>query len=67
MSVEIIKRRGPVHLQAIMLPLSIPNMLLKPLARAMTAPVFNSPSYAVDRSALAATAARHRAALAAQT
>jgi hypothetical protein len=66
MAVEIIKRRGPVHLQPIMLPLSIPNMLVKPLARTMTTPALNAPSYAVDRSALAATAARHRAALATQ-
>lgn len=66
LSVEIIKRRGPVHLQAIMLPLAIPHPLVKPLERAMTRPAFNSPSYAVDRSALAATAARHRAALASQ-
>jgi protein ImuA len=66
LSVEIIKRRGPVHLQPIMLPLAIPHPLVKPLERAMTRPAFNSPSYAVDRSALAATAARHRAALASQ-
>ena len=66
LSVEIIKRRGPVHLQPIMLPLSVPHPLVKPLGRAMIRPAFNSPSYAVDRSALAATAARHRAALATQ-
>jgi protein ImuA len=64
LSVEIIKRRGPVHVDPIILPLSIPAMLVKPLAtRMMAKPVFNAPSYAVDRSALAATAARHRAAL----
>jgi hypothetical protein len=64
MSVEIIKRRGPVHVDPIMLPLSIPAMLVKPLAtRTLAKPVFTMPSYAVDRSALAATAARHRAAI----
>ena len=65
LSVNIIKRRGPIHLAPIVLPLSLPNMLIKPFAtRAMTTPAFNDPSYAVDRSAFAATAARHRAALA---
>ncbi len=64
MSVEIIKRRGPVHVDPIVLPLSIPEILVKPLAtRVLSKPVFNTSSYAVDRSALAATAARHRAAL----
>ncbi len=63
MSVEIIKRRGPVHIDPIMLPLSIPQILVKPLATRVLTKSFNIPSYAVDRSALAATAARHRAAL----
>ncbi len=64
LSVEIIKRRGPVHVEAIILPLDIPEILLKPLAaRVLGKPVFSTPSYSVDRSALAATAARHRAAL----
>jgi len=66
MAVELIKRRGPVHLHPIVLPLLVPAMLIQPLARAMATPVFNSPTYAVDRPALAATAARHRAALAAR-
>lgn len=66
MSVEIIKRRGPVHTAPILIPLSIPEILVKPLAtRVMAKPAFPIPSYAVDRSALAATAARHRAALSA--
>lgn len=64
LSLEIIKRRGPVHLEPIILPLEIPEILLKPLAtRALGKPVFSTPSYSVDRSALAATAARHRATL----
>jgi hypothetical protein len=64
MSVDIIKRRGPVHITPIMLPLLIPETLGKPLtARALAQPAFNSPTYAVDRFALAATAARHRAAI----
>ncbi|MES2932350.1 MAG: hypothetical protein V4805_02540 [Pseudomonadota bacterium] len=64
LSVDIIKRRGPVHVEPIILPLDIPEILLKPLAtRVLGKPVFSAPSYSVDRSALAATAARHRAAL----
>jgi cell division inhibitor SulA len=64
MSVNIIKRRGPVHAEPIILPLSIPEMLVKPLAtRILVKPVSNIYSYAVDRSALAATAARHRASI----
>lgn len=63
MAVNIIKRRGPVHGAPIVLPLSIPELLRKPFAaRSTTAPILDS-SYAVDRPALAATAARHRAAL----
>ncbi|GGI17498.1 MAG: translesion DNA synthesis-associated protein ImuA [Oxalicibacterium faecigallinarum] len=64
MSVEIIKRRGPVHTEPVLVPLSIPDILVTPFAtRAMSKPVFPVPSYAVDRAALAATAARHRAAM----
>ena len=67
LSVEIIKRRGPVHVEPIILPLEIPEILLKPLAtRVLGRPVFSAPSYSVDRSALAATAARHRAKLLSQ-
>ncbi len=64
LSVEIIKRRGPVHVEPIILPLELPEILLKPLAtRVLSKPAFNTPSYNVDRAALAATAARHRSAL----
>jgi len=64
LSVEIIKRRGPVHAEPIILPLEIPEILLKPVTtRVLGKPVFNTPSYSVDRCALAATAARHRRAL----
>ncbi len=64
LSVEIIKRRGPVHLEPIILPLEVPEILLKPLAtRALGKPVFSALSYSVNHSALAATAARHRRAL----
>ncbi len=66
MSVEIIKRRGPVHAAPVFLPLAIPDVLVKPFARrAMAEPILPFPSHAVDRPALAATAARHRAALSA--
>jgi len=66
MSVDIIKRRGPVHAEPILVPLAIPDILVTPFAtRAMSKTVFPISSYAVDRSALAATAARHRAALSA--
>tara|TARA_R110001599_G_scaffold64023_1_gene178378 strand:- start:83281 stop:84060 length:780 start_codon:yes stop_codon:yes gene_type:complete len=65
LSVEIFKRRGPVHAQAIVLPLSLPSTLIKPLAaRPPLIPTLNFPSHAVDRYSLAATAARRRAALA---
>lgn len=64
MSVEIIKRRGPVHIDPITLPLSIPEIATAPWAiRTLATSVFDAPFYAVDRSALAATAARHRAAM----
>lgn len=63
LSVEIFKRRGPVKTESIVLPLSIPSILSKPLARASAVPTFNFPSYAVDRHTPAAIAARRRAAL----
>ncbi len=64
LSVEIIKRRGPLYVAPIIFPLETPEILLKPLTtRVLGKPVLNTQSYDVDRSALAATAARHRRAL----
>lgn len=64
MSVEIIKRRGPVHLDPIILPLSLPEIMARSLsARTLARPAFNAPSYAPNRSIPAGTAMRHRAAL----
>ncbi|CAL60857.1 conserved hypothetical protein; putative nucleoside triphosphate hydrolase domain [Herminiimonas arsenicoxydans] len=64
MSVEIIKRRGPVHAAPIILPLSLPRTLIKPLAaRTVVSPSFETHSNVVDRSSPAAIAARRRAAL----
>ncbi len=64
MSVDIIKRRGPVHGEPIVLPLALPEMSLKPFAsRSLAKPIWDGAAYRVDRFALAATAARHRAAL----
>lgn len=66
MSVEIIKRRGPVHCKPVVLPLAIPTIIRTPrVCRSLSSPVFEMPSaaYTVAHSALAATAARHRAAL----
>jgi protein ImuA len=64
MSVEIIKRRGPVHCKPIVLPLAVPAIIHRPrVARSLSSPVFEMSSYTIAHSALAATAARHRAAL----
>lgn len=63
MSVDIIKRRGPVHGEPIILPFSTPEKQ-RP-ARPLVKPVAMEPVYAVDYSALAATAARYRAGIAA--
>lgn len=63
LSVEIFKRRGPANTESIILPLSIPSIMIKPLARAPAVPTFDFPSYAVDRHTPAAIAARRRAAL----
>ncbi|MNR76188.1 hypothetical protein D3C72_68450 [compost metagenome] len=67
MSVEIIKRRGPVHCKPVVLPVAIPTLMTRPHSarslRAVRAPVSDMSSYSVAHSALAATAARHRAAL----
>ncbi len=64
LSVQIIKRRGPEHAEPMILPLSIPSSLTKPLAaRAATIiPSVGFLSDAVDSHSLAATAARRRAA-----
>ena len=64
LSVEVIKRRGPVHARAITLPLSVPAVLHQPFAervRASALPI--APSHAVDRTLPATTAARYRTAL----
>ena len=64
LSVEVIKRRGPVHAQAVILPLSVPAVLHQPFAaraRASVLPI--APSHAVDRSLPATTATRYRTAL----
>ncbi len=64
MSVDIIKRRGPVHAAPVILPLPLPRTLVKPLAARTAIPSsFGTPSHAVDRSSPAAIAARRRAAL----
>lgn len=63
LSVTIFKRRGPVHDEPIVLPLSIPASLIKPLMTRTASPISDFSSHAVDRHSLAATAARRRAAL----
>lgn len=61
LAVEIIKRRGPVHLDPIILPLEAPEIQLQPrTTRVLGTPIINSTSYDVDSTALAATAAKHR-------
>ena len=74
MSVDIVKRRGPVFGQPIMLPLPVPAALHKPFARraamaqalaAATSFPDIAPDHAVDRPEPAATAARYRPAVAA--
>lgn len=76
MSVDIIKRRGPVFGQPIVLPLLVPAPLRQAFAKRVPALVSSiSPSlvsptnsskvltHAVDRAALAATTSRHRSAI----
>lgn len=64
LSVEVFKRRGPVHAEPIVLPLSIPLNLIKPLAeRSAAVSTFDFQFHAVDRHSPAATAARRRTAL----
>ncbi len=66
MSIEIIKRRGPVYVDPIILPLSIPEIMVRSLAvRNLTRPVFNARPYAMDRAAMGVPVARQRAALSA--
>jgi len=63
-SVELIKRRGPVHAAPLILPLTTPEVLARALAsRVSSNTLSDTSSYAVDRSSLAATAARRRATL----
>lgn len=68
LSVEVIKRRGPVHSQPVILPLEVPSILDQPFAEQalheilpFTLPV--SSRHAVDRPAFSTTAARYRTAL----
>lgn len=66
LSVEVIKRRGPVHVQAVILPLSVPAVLHHPFAERASASAGNlpiAPSHAVDRPQPVATATRYRTAL----
>lgn len=64
MSIEIIKRRGPVHAAPLILPLPLPRTLIKPLAaHARALSPFEMPPHVVDRTSSAAIAARRRAAL----
>ena len=68
LALEVFKRRGPAHGAAIVVPLPIPAVLIKPfMARAAAVPtstISDFPSHAVDRDSLAAIAARRRSALA---
>lgn len=64
MSVDIIKRRGPVHGETITLPLAMSEQPQSLATRPLVKPAPLEPIYAVDYSALAATAARHRAGIA---
>ncbi|GAA4029694.1 translesion DNA synthesis-associated protein ImuA [Actimicrobium antarcticum] len=73
LSVEVIKRRGPVQSQPVILPLSVPAVLDQPFAERIRIsqvtqvtqithlPV--APTHAVDRTPFSATAARYRTAL----
>ena len=75
--VDIVKRRGPVFVQPVLLPLPVPPVLEKPFALRTAAPLASRftpapavPSYsakvsnhAVDRPVPAATAARHHPAI----
>ena len=64
LAVEVIKRRGPVHAQPVVLPLAVPAVLHQPFAaRARTATLTVPPAHAMDRPQSAATAARYRTAL----
>ena len=64
LSVDIIKRRGPVQAQPVILPLSVPAVLHQPFAeRARVRALPVESSHAVDRPLPVATAARYRTAL----
>lgn len=63
MSIDIIKRRGPVLGTPLVLPLSIPHTLAHPLAQAHAASLSSTHSHAVDRTPSSATAARRTTAL----
>ncbi|WP_293780353.1 translesion DNA synthesis-associated protein ImuA [uncultured Oxalicibacterium sp.] len=66
MSVEIIKRRGPVHAAPIILPLTVPEILIKPFnSRTMVDSTLSFPRHAMDRFTSAAATARSHSALAA--
>jgi hypothetical protein len=64
LSVEVIKRRGPVHAQPVILPLAVPAVLHQPFAERVHVPDLSvTPDHAVDRPQFIATAARYRTAL----
>ena len=76
MEIDIVKRRGPVFVQRLLLPLPVPPVLEKPFAQRTAATLasrfmpalpssLNSSSHAVDRPVPAAVAARHDPAIAA--
>ncbi|MDP9108541.1 MAG: translesion DNA synthesis-associated protein ImuA [Pseudomonadota bacterium] len=65
---EVIKRRGPVHAQAVILPLQVPAVLHQFFAERRRAAAFSvtpavAPTHAVDRPQSVATAARYDTAL----
>ncbi len=68
LSVEVIKRRGPVHSQPVILPLAVPSVLDQPFFNQALADILPftlpvTPLHAVDRPTLPATATRYRTAL----
>lgn len=64
LAVEVIKRRGPVQAQPVVLPLAVPAVLHQPFAARSRAATLTVPAtHAVDRPHPATTAARYRTAL----
>lgn len=61
MSVEIVKRRGPVHIDPIVLSLSMTEIMARSLpARTLARPALNAPSYGSGRLLSSALSARQR-------